>query len=229
MLEAKDEQRLLLLNEIIKIRERMIKEKKRDEKLLKKCEEIERYLNNSRLSKDEIVKYKYKIIVLEKEIDEYETSIKKRFIWMIAIIGAFTTVLNHVISGGVLKLDSPGWEEFFTKYFGMFLFMLIGIIGAMTKLLLDEYKTGKDRTDQMLLGFLFPVVFVNLFSYNEGQIQGVIIVNLLIFVCGFSVEFILLFLNRLIDIAKKTFNLEEKEDPSRTLESSENNVSAENK
>jgi len=148
---------------------------------------------------------------------------------MIAITGAITSVLNHVINGGVLKLDSPGWETFFTKYFGMFLFMLIGVIGAISKLLLDEYKTGKDKTDQILLGFLFPVVFVNLFSYNEGQIQGVIIVNLLIFVCGFSVEFILLFLNRLIDIAKKTFNLEEKEDPSRALGSLDNKASTENK
>ncbi|WP_145148434.1 hypothetical protein [Paenibacillus xylanexedens] len=228
MSEMKDEN-TLLLNEIIMVRERMIKEKKRDEKLLRKCEEIERYLNNNGLSKDEIVKYKYKIISLDKEVDQYDSNKKKSLIWMIAITGAITSVLTHLISGGVLKVDSPGWDVFFTKYLGMFLLMFIGVIGAMTKLLIDEYKTGKDRTDQILLGFLFPVVFVNLFSYNEGQIQGVIIVNLLIFVCGFSVEFILLFLNRLIDIAKKTFNLEEKEDPSRPLGSSEKKDSLENK
>lgn len=228
MSEIKDDHTFLLLQEIIKLRERIITEKKQNKKVLKKCEEIERYLNNSKLSKDEIVKYKYKIIALDREVDECDSSNKNGIIRAIALAAAITSVLTHLISGSVLKVGSPGWDVFLNKYLGMFLLMFIGVIGAMTKLIIDDYKTGKDRTDQILLAFLFPVVFVNLVSYNEGQIQGVNIVNLIIFVSGFSVEFILLFLNRLVDIAKKTLNLDEKEEQSKALESSHKKDSLEN-
>lgn len=207
----------LLREEVYRIRERIVKEKK-GKSLLKKCEEIEQFFTHNELSQDQIVKYRYKLINLEWLVNEFESTriykARKAWVFLISLYAGLTIALSYMIS---LK-SLPGM---FTPV-SLITFMVIGVIGTMTKYLLGEYKLRKTVADQFLLAFLFPVIFVNVFTYNDNEIQGVAFINLLMFVCGFSVEFLLLFLNRILDIAKKTFNLEGESTPTKTNLQSKN-------
>ena len=92
------------------------------------CEKIEQKLYNGGLSKEDIIKYKYKIMHLKKK-NELDSNRKNKFIWIILIIGAVTSVLNYYSSYNASRVDKSEIEVFSSQYLGLFLFIFIGVIG----------------------------------------------------------------------------------------------------
>ncbi|MFJ2043892.1 hypothetical protein ACIOBL_09825 [Paenibacillus taichungensis] len=195
---------ITLYEEIIRLRKRAHEEKK-SEKLLKKCRYLERILVTKELNPDQLIKYQYKILSLSRAIDQYEykVSMNVKYTWVIII------VMYGLLTIASFKFQSTSEDSAaYTKGVQLLSFMIIVVIGAMANYLINEYKNNKHFVNHVLLAFLFPIIFVNIVDFSENEIKGILVLNGVMFLCGFSIQIFLLVLNRVLEMVKQVFNLE---------------------
>lgn len=192
-----------LKEEVIRIRHKLELEEKGDVLLLNKCRKIETILVVKELTAKQLIKYQYKIITLKFKVNELEEKrwSKMKKTWVILL---FLYALNTCLLLYLKHMEQPPG---IIELISMLSFMTIAVLGTMTSHLLEEFKKKRTVVDQMLLAIIIPIIFINIFVFKEDEIEGVAVLNLVMFACGFSVEFLLLLLNKLIDSAKNTFNV----------------------
>ncbi|WP_318627286.1 hypothetical protein [Paenibacillus polymyxa] len=197
-----------LLDQIKEVRHELENADIKVKKHLKKCFSIEKSLLQEGISNYDLLKIQYKIIKLKREFKDTGGEQKKKLIntWtvLIFVYGITICVLSY------LNLNKEVLGGFALTY-AFLLLISIGALGGMTHLLIQQFnKSNNSRygtSFRALLGIVFPVIFISIFNFDGGEIISVNFIYLVIFVGGFSTEFLLLFLNKLVESAKKTIGI----------------------
>ncbi|MEK5374184.1 hypothetical protein [Paenibacillus sp. FSL P2-0173] len=194
-----------LLSQIKEIRIELEKKEFNVEGFLVECRDIEEVLIENSLSTSILLSKQYEIVDLRRKIVKRINKGKKVFIYswigLIFLYGFMITLLN------LLNHDTRLLNNLPIKFI---LFITVGAIGGMTYTLISEFNkninTAFDTSYRNLLAIMFPVIFICVFKYNNDGLEGINGLNFLFFVCGFSTEFLLSFLNKLVIAAKSMFN-----------------------
>lgn len=177
-------------------------------KILKECEAIELKLYKDELSQKTLVKLNYRMVRLSiryKNASETDfTNLLVGSVYIFMFYGLALIVFRYL---ALFSNDSLSRD-----FFSFLCFAMIGVAGAMLNLFTKGIGGKRDFGFRLLIAILFPVIFMNLFKIEGDKIVGIIAVNFIMFTCGFSSEFILSFLNKIVETAKKVINADGKED-----------------
>ncbi|MBY9080963.1 hypothetical protein [Paenibacillus sp. CGMCC 1.18879] len=210
-MEKMDLTKECLIDDIVNLRIRIENDNRLLTKYLKECQKIERKLLKRDYRPDKLVNFKYEIIRLNKKINNTEEADKIKFsntsIFLIMFYGIAILLYKRIESTGLdLKFD-----DFFTHDFANFVvFSLIGMLGALARMYSKGVNGEDDLRFRLLMSIIFPVVFVCLFVYNGDSITGFSKINIIMFAGGFSTEFVLGILDKIMEIAKKAINIDGK-------------------
>ncbi|QWU17413.1 hypothetical protein SAMN04487895_104200 [Paenibacillus sophorae] len=193
-----------LLEQITRLRNEIQDGDSSYRKLLRECEKIEIKLNKDKLNQKGLIKLNYRLIKLRIRHKNYSdtefTNLVVGSTYIFMIYGLGLIVFRYI----ALYSKDPLTNDFFS----FLCFTMVGVAGALLNLFTKGIGGERDFSFRMLITILFPVVFMNLFKINGNQIVGILAVNIIMFTCGFSSEFILSFLNKIVEIAKKVINVE---------------------
>ncbi|MEK3788734.1 hypothetical protein [Paenibacillus sp. FSL K6-1230] len=189
---------------VIEIRTNLESKEENINKYLRKCSKIESKLMQEDISPQELLKLQYKIIHLERRINDTDGSYGRRLIKTFILL-----VFLYGIT--VLGLKNVNSDLINSEFINLLLFMTIGAIGAITYILVGMYNKTGNEGYRMVLAILFPVVFICIFNYNTDGILGFQGINFIFFVCGFSTNVFLLFLNKVVDTAKDALGIDKTE------------------
>lgn len=192
----------MLLEELVRMRNDIQNgEKRYNRKILKKMVKIEIQLLSKELSPSSIIKYRYNIIDLKEKLDSQDQIEKDGIISKsIYIILAFQVMIIMFKHSTV-----PGSVE--AEVFTFLSLAIIGFLGVLTHLYTRGFKKTDSFEFRALLGIIFPVIFLNIFLLEEGKIVGFEVVNLVIFIGGYSAEFFFGLLNKMVEVAGTTVNI----------------------
>lgn len=79
--------------------------------------------------------------------------------------------------------------------------LFTGILGAITYLYVKGVKETSDFTYRMTLSVIFLIVFINIFIIEGEKIFGIRISNLIVFVGGYSANFVFNLFNKFVEKA----------------------------
>ncbi|MEK4881408.1 MULTISPECIES: hypothetical protein [Paenibacillus] len=172
-------------------------------KYLKKCGKIEIKLSKNDYKIEKLIHIQYQIIRLKKEVMGFENNKDYK---AASYIGS-AILFYGVITVGY-KYGIQASKDYLTlEILSLCSFILIGILGAFARL----FSKNLDNSEytRLFMAILFPVIFVSLFIYRDDTILGVSTINLIMFAAGYSTEFILGFLNKIMEIAHKVIGTNE--------------------
>lgn len=192
----------ILVEEITQLRNIIEKgERNYSGRFIRECRNIELALVSKEHCPKSLVNIKYKIIKLKKKIDSYnEHKINKNSSILVYLIWGLEILL-------LIFKSSPPKSNFDYNIQNMFALIFLGILGATTYIYIKGTKETETFIYRMALSAIFPIIFLNIFTIKENSISGIMIINLIVFIGGYSSEFIFSVLNKLVEKAMEVTGL----------------------
>ncbi|WP_405175579.1 hypothetical protein MHI27_03435 [Paenibacillus sp. FSL H8-0261] len=195
-----------LIEDVLQLKILLEDESTYSKKYIKECEKIEIKLIKKKISVRKLIRIQYEIIKLKKQIKNFEQEKDNRAFYFSAYGILFYGVVTIFYRSGVHFNSDIGWLNFISEdIFNLFSYVLIGMIGAISRVF--SRALDKNEEVRLLMAILFPVVFMSLFLYKDDEIIGISKINILMFAAGYSTEFIMGVLNKIMDFANKVLNL----------------------
>ncbi|MDH6374900.1 hypothetical protein M2444_006764 [Paenibacillus sp. PastF-3] len=195
-----------IIEDVVRLRILLEDESTYSKKHFKECEKIEIKLTKQKISVRKLIRIQYEIIQLKKKIKSFEQEKDNRAFYFSAYGILFYGLVTIFYRTGLHFQSDIGWLDFLSEnILNLCSYVLIGIIGALSRVFSKALDKNEDV--RLLMAILFPVVFMSLFLYNGDEILGISKINVLMFAAGYSTEFIMGVLNKIMDSANKILNL----------------------
>jgi hypothetical protein len=208
-----------LLAEVIEIRRQIEADLSIPIKYLEKALKIEDKLLQKELKMGALVKYKIRIAKLNRDVHNFPSRSETNI-----LVSGFYVIVAFGVALILLKGSSGHLDRTFESLLNFIIFVYAGVVGSFAYI----FSKGMELTDNFifraLMGVLFPVIFICLFNIKGDSVVGVSKLNILMFVGGYSSEFILLFLNKVVNIAKKIINSDVNSELTKRIEAVEEKV-----
>ncbi|MCR8655832.1 DUF2304 family protein [Paenibacillus endoradicis] len=175
------------------------------------CLELEKEINTTVLSVNNIYEFKHKITILEIKFNSTYTRLNFFPAFLSVYVGSFLVVLL------ISFFDVPGWINNFFGVSTSSKLISFGIAGALlymaTKLLTHiesnqlnnkQLASVLDVSIRLMLAIVVPIVLVVIFFKPDGTLGDFSVSpELLSFVCGYSAKIVIDIFNKLVEKVSK--------------------------